>query len=746
MNERKRIIYNDFLALLVLTLSILTFLSLVSFNINDSLLFSTNPVKPVKNITGLAGAYWASLLLFAFGRAAYFFCVIFFLAGWYKLINKNRSDALFTLSGLLVLMFTVSILASISINEKSNYILIKNGGIIGLFFKTLLKQYIGLAGIYILSISLIMFSLMLLLNFSLSSIVSFVKDLSSGFAKITEFFRILFKPERVEIEKENRPPMIKKVLFGGNGEQIEEEEQPEPSPPLEVNISSPDKEKIVLLGTPPLQQGKKLPAPKKQAADTPDRESKHYEIPPDEMLSLTSDPDDKNLKKLVYETAQKLEETLKEFEISAKVVDIHIGPVITRFELQPAPGVKVNRIVSLADNIALSLAAQRVRIVAPIPGKAAVGVEIPNLKRKMVSLGDIIRMEDFRKNYRLIEVPLGKDISGNLVKINIKDCPHLLIAGSTGSGKSVLLNSIICSLIYNTTPDRLRFIMIDPKMVELKIYNGLPHLLTEVITNPKHTIVILKYMVEEMEKRYDMLVSVGARDIDRYNEKVRRSRDSEYQELPHIIIIIDEFADLMMVVPRDLEELIVRLAQKARAVGIHLVIATQRPSVDVITGIIKANFPTRIAFQVASRIDSRTILDTMGAEKLLGKGDMLVLLGNRPGLIRVQGAYISEEEVEKIINHINNYNLLLDYLDINDLIKEVSEESERENIENEYDEMYSKAKQTVKETKKASASYLQRRLKIGFNRAARYIDMMAEEGLISQPNGSKPRDVYIEKF
>lgn len=743
MNEKKRVILNDGAALLILALGILTLLSLVSFRTDDSTFFTTSPVRPVHNIAGLAGAAWASVLLLAFGKAAYFLAAILFLAGWYKLISKPRSDALFTLAGLAVLMLTFSILFSVSLNEQSNTILIRNGGIIGFFFNSLLRHYAGKAGVIIISVSLIVLSLMLLLNFSLSGVLAFLKDISFGLTKIRELFKLLFQGERIEIDGGNRPPMIKKVIVGE-----EEKETEEPLPERKMP------EKVVLLN-PPLEEKKLLTGRKppekrteRREGSEPAEEGEHgiFRVPPADILTVTSDTEDKNLKKLVYDTAGKLEETLKEFDILARVVDIHIGPVITRFELQPAPGVKVNRIVGLADNIALSLAAQRVRIVAPIPGKAAVGVEIPNLKRKIVTLGDILRNEEFGRNYRLIEVPLGKDISGNLIKLNIRDCPHMLIAGSTGSGKSVLLNSMICSLVYHTLPHELRFIMIDPKMVELKVYNGLPHLLTEVITNPKHAIIILKYLVEEMDRRYDLLDAVGARELDKYNERVRKARLKEYEELPYIMVVIDEFADLMMAVPRDLEDLIVRLAQKARAVGIHLIIATQRPSVDVITGIIKANFPTRIAFQVASRIDSRTILDTIGAEKLLGKGDMLVLLSNRPGLLRVQGAFISEEEVEKIIACINNDNLLLDYLDINDLIKEVSESSDQEAVDAEHDEMYHKARLIVRETKKASASYLQRRLKIGFNRAARYIDMMAEEGLISPPNGSKPREVYLEKF
>lgn len=741
--DRKKIILNDLIFLIILIFSVLTFLSLISFNINDSMFFNTNPVKPINNFIGTGGAYWSSILLFGFGRAAYFLCIIIFLSGLYKITNKNKAGLIFIITGFSVLMITFSILFSIHINEKSNLILINNGGIIGLFLKTVLIEYLGTAGVYIITTCLIILSLMLLLNFSLNNIVVFFNNIKTYFGIIFNKVKELIKTEEIPVnnvnKSEKKPPLIKKIIFNHKTEN------------QDSNLLQNEEKKLILFKLPQKKEEKRiLPLnnikSKTKEEITNINKSDKFEFPSIELLDLSTDENDDIIKKDVYETSKKLEETLKEFDIIAKVINISIGPVITRYELQPSAGVKVNKIVSLADNIALSLAAQRVRIVAPIPGKAVVGVEIPNHKRNIVTLGDILKLNNFRKEYKLIEIPLGKDISGHLVKINIKDCPHILIAGATGSGKSVLLNIIICSLIYNCKPDQIRFIMMDPKMVELKIYNGIPHLLTEVITNPKHSITILKYLIKEMERRYELLDAVGARDIDKYNERIKKGKFNDFQALKYIVVIIDEFADLMMMVAREIEELIVRIAQKARAVGIHLIIATQRPSVDVITGLIKANFPTRIAFQVASKIDSRTILDSNGAEKLLGKGDMLVSLGNQPGLIRVQGAYISEEEVENIINYINNYNLLLDYLDINDLIIEIENRDEIELTQEDYDDMYLKAKDVIKETKKASASFLQRRLKIGFNRAARYIDMMQKEGLIGEAIGSKPREVFLDRF
>ena len=460
-------------------------------------------------------------------------------------------------------------------------------------------------------------------------------------------------------------------------------------------------------------------------------------IIPTSYLTSSKPLDTENWKNEIRKNSILLKNTLAEFGIESDVVNVNRGPVITLYEMQIAPGIKVNRIVGLADDIAMALAAQRVRIVAPIPGKSAIGVEIPNRYRETVTLGDIIKSDEFQNNNGSLSVALGKDILGNPIMLDLKRQPHLLIAGTTGSGKSVCVNSIVMSLLYNYEPNYLRFIMIDPKMVELQFYNGLPHLLTPVIVDPQVAPMVLKWTMHEMERRYCLLAEMNTRDIERYNEKIGKQRNGP-EKLPYIVVIVDEMADLMMS-SKEVEGYITRIAQKSRAVGIHLVVATQRPSVDIITGLIKANFPARIAFQVAQKTDSRTIIDQNGAEKLLGRGDMLYQSPTSSFPIRIQGGFISEDEIERIVNHLCRMGKP-SYIDIEESL--MDEEESRE-LEEAGDELFQEALKIVEETKKASASYLQRRLSIGYNRAARIIEQMEDKGYIGPQIGSKPREVFI---
>ncbi|MBW2368959.1 MAG: DNA translocase FtsK 4TM domain-containing protein, partial [Deltaproteobacteria bacterium] len=456
-------------------------------------------------------------------------------------------------------------------------------------------------------------------------------------------------------------------------------------------------------------------------------------------------PDDENLRM----QSKMLEKKLADFGIEGKVVAVTPGPVITTFEYEPAPGVKINRIVSLTDDLALTLRAMSIRIVAPIPGKAVIGIEIPNDNRLMVRFKDIVISGAFQKSNSLLTLCLGKDIVGNPVVAQLNKMPHLLIAGATGSGKSVALNTMICSFLYKASPETVKLMMVDPKRIELSVYDGIPHLITPVVTDVKKATNALYWAVREMERRYELLSEKKVRNIDQYNKKIEKALKSENPEaepppekLPYIVIIIDELADLMIVASRDVEVALTRLAQMARAAGIHLILATQRPSVDVLTGIIKANFPTRLSFQVSSKTDSRTIIDMNGAESLLGHGDMLFLPPGTAKLQRIHGAYISEAEIARIIEFLKTqkkpeYNI--------DVTEDQKQEAGQDQ-ETEYDEKYDEAVALVTKTRQASISMVQRHLRIGYNRAARIIEVMEKEGVVGPSDGAKPREVLIANY
>jgi S-DNA-T family DNA segregation ATPase FtsK/SpoIIIE len=451
--------------------------------------------------------------------------------------------------------------------------------------------------------------------------------------------------------------------------------------------------------------------------------------------------------------ARLLEEKCREFSVEGAVAQIHPGPVVTTFEFKPSAGVKYARVVNLGDDLALALKAESIRIER-ISGSSTVGIEVPNRKRDLITLRDIVDTETFLQSPSLLTIALGKDIHGDPTVTDLARMPHLLVAGATGAGKSVGLNSMIVSLLYKALPRQLRMLMIDPKMVELKIYEDIPHLLHPIVTDPKLASTALIWAVAEMENRYRTLAECGVRNIDQYNallkdpEAHRRARKAAADDqtptpeaMHYIVIIIDEFADLMMVAPKDVEDSVTRLAQKARAVGIHLIVATQRPSVDVITGVIKANFPSRIAYQVASRVDSRTILDTQGAEKLLGSGDMLFLPPGTARIRRIHGAYVSEAEINEVVDFVKKNQGEPKFLE--EITKVLEEKSSVDGIEYLDDPKYDDAVRVVLSTGQASASYLQRRLKLGYSRAARLIEIMEAHGVVGPSQGSKPRDILI---
>ena len=478
-------------------------------------------------------------------------------------------------------------------------------------------------------------------------------------------------------------------------------------------------------------------------------EDENYEFPPLTLLSQGASKGVKGGKRALADTASKLQKTLYSFGVSAKVENVSVGPAITRYELKPAEGVRVSKIANLADDIALNLAAKTIRIEAPIPGKQAVGIEVPNEESEIVHIRDILDTDTFKDSKSKLAFALGKDVSGTEIVTDIAKMPHVMIAGATGSGKSVCINTLIASIIYKAKPSEVKLVMVDPKIVELSVYNGIPHLLIPVVTDPKKAAGALAWAVQEMENRYTMFASKGVRDLKGYNEAVEN--EDGIGKLPHIVIIIDELADLMMVAKGDVEDAICRLAQKARAAGMHLVIATQRPSVDVITGLIKANIPSRIAFAVSSQVDSRTILDQVGAEKLLGKGDMLFFPTGAPKPVRIQGAFISDKEVEKIVDFVKSNggetvyrDDITEYIEkANTTDKEIDEGAL--NDDDETDPLLNDAIETVIETGQASTSFIQRRFKVGYARAGRIIDQMEERGIISGYQGSKPREVLMTK-
>ena len=478
-------------------------------------------------------------------------------------------------------------------------------------------------------------------------------------------------------------------------------------------------------------------------------EDENYQYPPIELLSKGEKKAIKGGAKALTDVATRLQKTLYSFGVQAKVENVTVGPAITRYELKPAEGVRVSKIANLADDIALNLAAETIRIEAPIPGKQAVGIEVPNQEKEMVHLREVLESDEFVESKSKMSVALGKDVAGKVTIADMAKMPHTLIAGSTGSGKSVCINTIITSIIYKAKPSEVKLVMVDPKVVELSVYNGIPHLLIPVVTDPKKAAGALAWAVQEMDNRYNLFAQKGVRDLKGYNALIEK--EDGVGKLPQILIIIDELADLMMVAAKEVEDSICRLAQKARAAGMHLIIATQRPSVDVITGKIKANIPSRIAFAVSSQVDSRTILDQVGAEKLLGKGDMLFYPTGAAKPTRIQGAFVSDDEVEKIVSFVKTNGEATYNEDILDSIeksgktdKEIQEANSKDPDDN-TDEHLMEAIELVVETGQASTSFIQRKFNVGYARAGRIIDQMEERGIISGYQGSKPRQVLMSK-
>ncbi|EAD5686427.1 cell division protein FtsK [Listeria innocua] len=586
--------------------------------------------------------------------------------------------------------------------------------------------------------------LLIIYGFSLVSGIS----VRQFFSKITEFVRYLFSKGKAAKEKGKEVKAKRDKKKAEKLVEVEADEVIEVGQP--INASKEEKTPPIISNFSSKVEQEKAPLEEKTESDVKEKdlemfqqesfENEIYQLPSVDILEPAKVTDQSKEYDQIKVNAKKLEDTFESFGVKAKITQVHLGPAVTKYEVQPSVGVKVSKIVSLSDDIALALAAKDIRIEAPIPGKSAIGIEVANQNVAMVSLREVLENNPKNNPDEKLQIALGRDISGEAMMASLDKMPHLLVAGATGSGKSVCINGIITSILLRAKPHEVKMMMIDPKMVELNVYNGIPHLLAPVVTNPKKAAQALQKVVAEMERRYDLFSHTGTRNMQGYNDYVKKHNElneEKQPELPFIVVIVDELADLMMVASNDVEDAITRLAQMARAAGIHLIIATQRPSVDVITGVIKANIPSRIAFAVSSSIDSRTILDMGGAEKLLGRGDMLLLPVGSSKPTRIQGAFLSDKEVEDVVNYVISqqkaqYNEEMIPDDIPEVEGEVT------------DELYHEAVELVVEMQTASVSMLQRKFRIGYNRAARLIDEMEQRGVVGPHEGSKPRRVNVE--
>jgi len=712
---KSHILLADLLFIVMLMLSIFLFVGMI----NDVDQENTDSI-------GLLGKYIITFIHILFGKAAIGFPA--FLLGWSIHMGYFRQKWSNRMWGLTV-MFLIYLVVT-SVNDIPRGISVWDAGRLGMG-----GGYLGGALGYFLIKMLgeIGTTILLVLSFFISLVLLLDKTIAEIFIKLWEItHRFCNKiPQLIYEEVEEEPiQTAEKVIVKENPKPLPIITAPEPigpvieEPGLEKKNLSKEKTSADNFAD---NRDLKINQPALAAANP----ASGYVKPSLDLLNNISSErliDKKNIKNNI----SILEETFKNFGISVRVNQVSCGPAVTRYELTPAPGVKVSKILNLTDDLQLSLAASGIRIEAPIPGKSAVGIEIPNPKVNSVGLRNLLSSSAFQKINSPLAFALGEDIAGNAIVAQLSDMPHLLIAGSTGSGKSVCINCIIMSLLFNASPEEVKMVFIDPKMVELTVYNGLPHLLTPVVTDPKRAAAILKWMTLEMEKRYKAFAEAGVRDIYRYREVAS-------ENMPFIVIIIDELADLMMVAPADVEDSICRLAQMARAAGIHLIVATQRPSVDVVTGIIKANIPSRIAFAVSSQMDSRTILDMGGAEKLLGKGDMLFLPvgANKP--LRIQGAFVSDEEIERTVKFIVDQATECEF---NEELEKLDEGIEGPASGGE-DELFWEAARVFVETRKASVSLLQRKLRIGYSRAARLVDEMEEKGIVSALDSNKKRNVLI---
>ncbi|NMC75610.1 MAG: DNA translocase FtsK [Geobacteraceae bacterium] len=753
--ERKARLFQEIKGIVLGAAGLFLLIALLSYN-TDDLSFNTYATgAKVHNFGGTAGAYLSDLLLQLFGLASLAVpCVLLFIS--YRLLRfKELKWRAYKGVGFLVFLVALAALFAFDLETTSLFgQKVQTGGFIGFNAARYLKTFLGVPGALLLILPVLAVSVMVLSRFS------FVLFAGWGIASLKS--RWAAYREKQELNRQLRD----------RNEPGVERPSPRIHPPsvtLPLPVPAAKKEK---------KRDEAKTAPVQESFEFAKAEGP-YQTPPMSLLDTPPETRRRVDREVLTMNARLLEKKLRDFSVEGEVTEIHPGPVITMFEYAPGPGIKVNRIANLSDDLTMALQALSIRIVAPIPGKGVVGIEVPNREREMVFLREIFAAEEFHRGKLKLPMALGKDIAGMPVVTDLARMPHLLVAGATGSGKSVSINTMILSLLYTATPQDVRIIMVDPKMLELSIYEGIPHLLLPVVTNPKKASLALKWAVKEMERRYRLMSDKGVRNVDSYNKKLEKESEEggsaegetivmdevvespaeseavgfpppvqqdeplEHGRLPYIVIVVDELADLMMVAGREVEESIARLAQMARAAGIHLILATQRPSVDVITGLIKANFPARISFQVSSKIDSRTILDCNGAESLLGAGDMLFLPPGTAKLQRIHGAFVSDAEVQRVVDFLKKQAKPV----YEKAILEMKDTSDKEEDEDLVDERYDDAVALVAETRQASISMVQRRLRIGYNRAARIIERMEQEGIIGPSDGtSRPREVFINKL
>jgi S-DNA-T family DNA segregation ATPase FtsK/SpoIIIE len=725
---------------------------LFSYESGDPSFNNTFNPKQIANYGGVIGSHLADLLFQGFGLPTLLIPFASLLFAWRLLKFRDIKFRAYKIGAFLLLLLTLDSLFALHISSISlfNQDLARPGGAAGAILGGALADYLNIAGATIFLLVFLLVAIMLTARFSL---MLFLEGRLAQFAEFIERQREARKVRREQKAKAkgvkiDTAPIITPTVT---------------KPPLKVK-------------TPAKRKNKKA-ADEAQVTFDFIKVSDDYHAPDLSLLNHEGADPKPIDKDALTMNARILEKKLKDFGVEGEVVEVKPGPVVTMYEFLPAPGVKVNKIAGLSDDLTMALSAHSIRIVAPIPGRGVVGIEIPNKDRETVYLKEIIQSDEFQKSRNRLPMALGKDIFGRTVVSDLAKMPHLLVAGSTGSGKSVSINTMILSLLYRADPKDVRLIMVDPKMLELSIYEGIPHLLLPVVTNPKKASLALNWAVREMERRYRLMSDKGVRNVDGYNKKIEKEEkekagrkiqeeivvptiglddelpeielvegeELEHGHLPYIVIIVDELADLMMVAGREIEESVARLAQMARASGIHLILATQRPSVDVITGLIKANFPTRISFKVFSRIDSRTILDSMGAESLLGNGDMLYLPPGTGALQRVHGAFVSEIEVQRVVDFLSKQGS--PEYDKSILSAPPSSEAGGNGNDTEEDEKWDEAIALIAEKKQASISMVQRHLRIGYNRAARMIEKMEQDGIIGPSDGtSRPREVFINSI